>query len=149
MRVLTACLLGSLGLGAFALLAACSDSTDMGSGGAAGASGAHAAGGGGKAPTAGASNTAGTGGDAGAGDGCGFATDTCQTCLLIDHCTDQVVACSNDTDACAPALQTLPNCVCGSSSTADECQAKFVTEGGDKALSLAECYSLNCETACK
>jgi len=145
MRVLAACLLGCLGLGALGALVACSDSTDMGSGGAAGASGAHSAGGGGKSSTAGGSSTAGTGG----GLECGFATEACQTCLLVVHCTDQVVACSNDTAACKPALEKLPTCVCGESSTPEECQGEFATDGGDKALSLAECYTLNCESACK
>jgi hypothetical protein len=67
---------------------------------------------------------------------------------LLDHCTAQIVACNSD-DGCKAALATLPGCVCGSSSTPDECQAKFVMAGGDKAFVLAECYTTFCETACK
>jgi len=146
MRVLAACLVGFLSMGALSTLAACSDTSDgTGTGGAAGASAAAGSSSGGKAGSAGASSTAGTGGGSAE---CSFASDECNTCLFVDHCTTQVAACGNDA-ACGAALQTLPNCACDPAKTADECQAAFVTAGGDKAEQLANCYTLNCESACQ
>ena len=142
MRVLAACLLGVLGLSGLTTMAACSDATD--SGGAAGASGASAsgAGAGGKAPTAGSSSTAGT-----AGSGCSFATPTCNDCIS-QKCKTQVTACSGD-DGCLAALNELPGCLCGPSPDPETCQNTFVTDGGDTAFKLAECYTLNCESVCQ
>jgi len=141
MRVLAACLASVLGLGALATIAACSDATDSGS---AGAGGASSAGSGGRASSAGASSSAGTGG----GAECKFLSDACQGCLVIDSCGTQLQACTKDA-TCAPAIEPLTNCACGSTMTADQCQAAFLTAGGSKAEQLVNCYSLNCEDECQ
>ena len=151
MRVLAACLLGCLGLGALGALVACSDSTDMGSAGAAGASGAPSAGAGGNAPTAGGSSTAGTAGTVGtAGAGgsgeCGFKTAECSDCLGM-KCSTQVAACQSD-GACLPAYFELPDCICAPGADPVACQHTFATEGGETAVKLNECYTLNCESIC-
>jgi len=139
MRVIYACLVGFLGLGALTTMAACSDATD-GSGGAAGSSGASSsAGAGGKVAAAG------TGG--GSTD-CGFQTTECSACLG-EKCGDLVDACGAVT-SCRDALAVdLPKCVCDPSKDADTCVGTFVTENGDPAEKLANCYTLNCEDACQ
>ncbi|HKO46281.1 MAG TPA: hypothetical protein VJV79_01075 [Polyangiaceae bacterium] len=137
MRVLAACLLGFLGLGALTTMAACSDSTD-GSGGAGGASGAA-----GSAAKAGGSSTAGTAGAPAAE--CGFQTPACSACLG-EKCEDQVGAC---TGTCQDALIGLAGCACKPGADAEACITTFVEENGDPALKLAECYSLNCEDVCQ
>jgi len=138
MRVLAACLVGFLGLGALATMAACSDSTDMGASGAGGTS--AVAGSGGKA--AGGSTSA------GGGPGCTFLTETCQTCLN-DNCKNLVTACSGDA-TCGEALGLLTVCVCNPSNEASECKATFHTDGGAKAEQLIECYDVNsCGDVCE
>jgi hypothetical protein len=143
MRAIAACLVGFLGLGALATMAACSDATD-GSGGAAGSSGASSsAGAGGSSAAAGATSSAGSGGGSAE---CGFLTQACTACFSA-NCKDQYTECAGDTD-CAQALGALPNCVCGSSDS-EACQSKFVTDGGDSAEKLANCFTLNCEEECQ
>jgi hypothetical protein len=134
MRVLAACLVGFLGLGALATMAACSDSTDAGMGGAGGASTA-AAGSGGKAAAGGAPS-------------CTFLSDACTMCIQ-GNCAALLNTCGTD-DTCQEALGSLTVCACNPSMDAMDCQAKFATDGGDKALKLIECYSLNsCDDVCQ
>jgi hypothetical protein len=137
MRVLATCLAGFLGLAALATMAACSDSTDVG---AAGAGGAAGGGSGGKVGSAGSTTGA-------AGAECGFQTADCSTCLG-DKCGEQANACSDDS-ACATGLYALPNCVCDPSKDPETCIGKFVSDNGDVAEKLANCYSLNCAEACQ
>lgn len=144
MRVLAACLVGFLGLGALTTMAACSDSTDAGSAGAAGSGGGSAAGSAGKASSAGSTSAAGT---AGGSAECGFKSVDCSTCLG-DKCGDQANACGLD-DTCGGALSDLADCVCDPKKDAETCINSFVTDNGDVALKLSECYTLNCEDACK
>jgi hypothetical protein len=137
MRALAACLTVFLGLGAMTALATtlagCSDSTTTGgSGGASGAS-----------TTAGASSGGASAGSGGAS--CSFQSTACTTCLGT-KCMDQVVACQADTD-CKAALTALTPCVCGGTDV-NTCAGMFATDGGDPALQLAQCYTLNCEAAC-
>ena len=141
MRALAACLLGCLALGGLSTMAACSDSTDMGSAGTGGSS--AVAGSGGKAGSAGSSSTAGTGGAA----ECSFRSIACSACLG-DKCQAQAAACSKD-DTCTEKFTDLPDCACDPANDADECLGKFVTDAGDVAEKLANCYSLNCEAACQ
>ena|SRR6187551_2015181 len=139
MRVLAACLMGFVGLGALVTMAACSDSTDSGSGGAAGSpssAGSSAKGGG--------TSSAGTGGAA----QCGAATEACQKCLLVDNCSNLFEDCGNDA-ACGPAALVLPNCICNPSKDPEECKATFVADGGDPALKLVECFDTSCAEACQ
>ncbi|MET0793643.1 MAG: hypothetical protein ABW061_19140 [Polyangiaceae bacterium] len=138
MRALAACFTLFLGLGSItaltATMAGCSDTSDAGSGGASGASVTAGAGGG---------ATAGTGG--GASD-CSFQSSACTTCLGT-KCGDDVAACSADS-ACKKALGALTPCVCGGTDP-ETCQGTFVTNGGDLARDLAECYTLNdCANSC-
>jgi len=132
---------GLVGLGALATMAACSDSTDAGSGGAGGSVAAGGSHSGGKASTAGG---AGTGGGS---LECGFATEECQACLT-GKCEDQVNACS-EAGNCLTDLLALPNCVCVPSNDPSECIGEFVSKNGDPAQKLAECYTLNCEDLCQ
>jgi len=143
MRGLAACLLGVLGLGALATMGACSDATDGGTGGAAGAP--ASAGGAGKAGagTAGGSNTAGTGG---AGT-CAFFSEACSECLQ-GKCESQLSDCSAE-QSCAGPLGMLTICVCKPGNDPDTCVGDFVTEVGDVAEKLANCYTLNCEDVCQ
>src|SRR5262245_52352423 len=143
MRGFAACLLGVLSLGALATMGACSDATDGGSGRAAGMS--ASAGGAGKAGsgTAGGSNTAGSGG----GATCGFLTEACNDCLT-GKCGSQLGVCTDDT-ACSNALGGLTVCVCTPGKDPDTCVGDFVTEVGDVAEKLANCYTLNCEDVCQ
>ena len=140
MRVLAACFVGFLGLGALATMAACSDSTDSGMAGAGGAPAAAGSGSGGKS---GGTSTAGTGG----GAECGFATEDCNNCLT-DNCSDETNACAADS-SCIDDLLSLPNCVCDPSNTASACIGKFVTDNGTLGQDLATCFNSNCTTACK
>jgi hypothetical protein len=139
MRVLTACLAGFLGLAALSTMAACSDSTDMG---AAGTGGSSAAGSGGKAGSGG--HPAAEAGAAGAGE-CGFKSIDCSTCF-VEKCPDQATACTGD---CASGLYALPECVCDPSKDFDTCTGKFVSDNGDPARDVIECFTLNCADACK
>ena len=150
MRLWAGFLVALLGLGALATIGACSDSTDKT--GSAGASGSGAsAGSGGNSSSAGTTSQAGGSSVAGTGAGgsaaCSFATTTCQTCFS-SKCPAQALACTQDT-ACADALRVLPNCACNPANDPTDCQAAFATDGGDKALQLAECYTLNCDTVCQ
>jgi hypothetical protein len=138
MRVIAACLLGFLGLAGLSTMAACSDATDAGSGGAAGSSGASPGG------KAGATSSAGTGGSA----QCGFQTTECSACLG-EKCGDQVDACGAVNSCRDALLLDLPKCVCDPSQDANDCVGTFVTENGDLAEKLANCYTLNCEDACQ
>lgn len=151
MRVLAASFVGLIGLGAIITMGACSDSTDTGNaGGAGGASGGSTAGsssaGAHSAGASGSSADAGAAGAAPAGQ-CTFTSDACQACLG-SKCAAQVGGCLADT-ACKESLSTLPNCVCDPNNTSDSCQASFVTDGGDPAVQLAMCYTLNCMAACE
>jgi hypothetical protein len=137
MRALAACLTVFLGLGAMTALATtmagCSDTSDAGSGGASGAS-----------TTAGASSGGASAGAGGAA--CSFASDTCTGCLT-NKCKDLVTACSGDAD-CGKALQKLTPCVCGGTDV-DTCAGTFVTNGGDPAGRLTDCYTVNCTDSCQ
>jgi len=148
MRVLAACLVGFLGLGALTTMAACSDSTDMGS---AGTGGGSAAGSGGKASSAGSTSTAGstnTAGAAGSSAACGFATEACSSCLT-DNCDAETTACGAD-DGCRDDLVALPNCVCNPANEADTCIGSFVTANGTLGEKLANCYTANhCDEVCQ
>jgi len=136
MRALAACLTVFLGLGAMTALATtmagCSDTSDAGSGGASGAS-----------TTAGASSGGASAGAGGAA--CSFSSTACTSCLGT-KCADQLTACYADT-ACKAALDKLTPCVCGGTDV-DTCAGTFATDGGDTAFKAAQCYSLNCESAC-
>ena len=136
MRALAACLTVFLGLGAMTTLATtmagCSDTSDAGSGGASGAS-----------TTAGASSGGASAGAGGAA--CSFSSTACTTCLG-SKCADQLNACSADAD-CTKALGKLTPCVCGGTDV-NTCAGTFATDGGDPAVKAAECYTLNCESAC-
>jgi len=46
-------------------------------------------------------------------------------------------------------LVALPNCVCDPSKDQTDCIHDFVTQNGDPAQKLAECYTLNCEDVCQ
>ena len=139
MRVLAACLLGFLGLGALATMAACSDSTDAGMGGAGGT--AAVAGSGGKA--AGGSTSA------GGGPGCTFLSEECSTTCIQGNCAALLNSCGMD-GTCGEALQSLTLCACNPSKDAMDCKATFATAGGDKAVKLIECYDLNsCADVCE
>jgi hypothetical protein len=132
MRVLTACLVGFLGLGALVTMAACSDSSD---GSMAGAGGGSAAGG---------SSTAGNGG----APPCGFTKPACQACLN-DKCKEKLDACIA-IDSCATALVgDLQKCVCAPGSDPQACVATFYSENGDPGEELTDCYSTNCNEACQ
>lgn len=142
MRAFAACLTVFLGLGAMTALAStmagCSDSTDAG--GSGGASGAATAAG---ATSGGASATAGSGGAA----ACKFSSTACLGCIT-GKCTDKFAACGND-DACKAALDSLGTCACTTDDT-EACQRTFVTDGGDVALDLTECYTVNnCDQDCQ
>lgn len=141
MRGLAACLVGLVGLGALATMAACSDSSDGSAGGMGGA--AAVAGSGGKASTAGSSSVAGTGG--GGAEICGFYTQECSECLG-EKCADETAAC---TGSCGDSLLDAADCMCDPANDTTKCIGDFVTKEGDVAEKLANCYSVNCETACK
>jgi hypothetical protein len=148
MRVLAACLVGFLGLGALATMAACSDTTDMGSAGTGGASGGSAAGSGGKASSAGSTSSAGSSDAAGASNECGFATEACAACLS-DNCDDETTACGADT-GCRDDLVALPNCTCNPANNPDTCIGAFVTANGALGEKLANCYTANhCDDVCQ
>jgi len=142
MRVLAACFVGFLSLGALATMAACSDSTDAAQAGAGGGS-AAGSGSGGKAGSAGGTSTAGTG----SGVTCGFLSDECTACLT-ETCEDQTTACAMDS-SCGADLGALSICVCDPNKDPDTCIGKFVTDNGDLGTQLAQCYTLNCEDLCK
>jgi len=144
MRILAACLVGALGLGALMTMAACSDSTDdTGSAGAGGAAGGSAAGAGGKPASAGATSTAGTGG----GAECKFESDACRGCLGL-KCGIEALDC-NDDPACKTPLYQLQLCVCDATNDSNECFTTFVDGGGDNAKPLIECYADNCTAECQ
>jgi len=134
MRALAAVFTVLVGLGAMTALAgtmaACSDTSDAGSGGASGAG-----------TSAGASS-----GGAGSGGACTFSSNACQSCLSA-KCADLLVTCSGDAD-CKTALGKLTPCACGGTDV-DTCAADFYTAGGDPAEKLVECYSLNCTDPCE
>jgi hypothetical protein len=67
---------------------------------------------------------------------------------LNDKCMSTVTACTSDA-ACGPAVAELATCACGKAKTPEQCQMTFAQDGGDPALALAECYTLNCQTACE
>ena len=142
MRGLAAGLLAVLCFGGLSTMAACSDTSDGGSGGAGGTP--AAAGSGGKASTAGGTSMAGTGGG---GVECGFAKPSCNECL-VDNCGDELNGCA-DAGNCVSDLMALPNCVCVPTNDAETCIHDFVEQNGDPAQKVAECYTLNCEDACK
>ncbi|HEY3257208.1 MAG TPA: hypothetical protein VGJ91_24790 [Polyangiaceae bacterium] len=133
MRVLAACLLGVLGLGALATTVACSDTTDSSSGGTGGGSSAGA---GGKASAAGSG-----------GAECKFESDGCTNCLG-EHCMTESGACVDDA-TCAPAVYALRGCVCDPTMKPADCQATFMTDGGDLAKDVITCFSTNCASACQ
>jgi hypothetical protein len=146
MRALAACFTVFLGLSAtavFASMAGCSDSTDASSGGAGGA--VASAGAGGAVASAGAGGQVATAG-AGGGVECSFTTDTCQGCILA-KCQDLAIACGGD-KPCKDALGVLPNCAC-SSTNIDDCKNTFVSDGGDPAGRLVDCYTVNCIDSCE
>ena len=135
MRVLAACLVGFLGLGALATMAACSDSTDAGTSGAGGTAAAAGSGG---------STSAGAGG----GPSCTFLSEACQTCIN-SKCKELLNTCGGDA-TCGEALGLLTVCACNPSNEATECKATFHTDGGAKAEKLIECYDLNnCGDVCE
>ena len=140
MRAFAACFVAVLGLGALTSMAACSDATDTGSGGAGGAT----AEGGAKA-TAGAPASAGTGGKAAVD--CKFESDACQTCIG-SKCMAEAGACVA-ADGCATPLFTLEECACDKTMTTDSCKAAFIKDGGDEATELSTCYAKNCTASCE
>jgi hypothetical protein len=134
---------GILGLGALATMAACSDSTDSGSAGG-GAGGSPAAAGshsGGKSSVAGSSAG---GSDSGE---CSFQSTECTACIN-DSCGDEATACS-DVDECATGLYNLVGCVCNPDKDANQCIADFVSDNGDPAKKLQECFAAKCSDACQ
>jgi len=139
MRVLAACLVGFVGLGALVTMAACSDTSDGNSAGAGGGSAA------GSSNKAGATSSAGTAGAA--ANGCGFQSEACSACLG-EKCVDKVNAC-NDVDSCADALTLMALCVCKPGADAQACIATFYQENGDPGEELTDCYTSNCMTACQ
>jgi hypothetical protein len=138
MRVLAACLVGFFGLGALVTMAACSSDASKGSAGAGGASAAA-----GGAAKAGGTSTAGSG-----GAGCGFQSPGCAACLG-EKCGEQENACVAIESCTTALLVDLPKCVCDPTQDPVTCIGTFVSENGDPATKLAECYTLNCEDACK
>ncbi|HET7543617.1 MAG TPA: hypothetical protein VFK05_27280 [Polyangiaceae bacterium] len=143
MRTLAACLVGVLGLGVLSTLGACSDSTDMGTAGAGGAA-AGAAGKAGSTSSAGATSDAGAGGSA---DQCAFQSEECTKCFIA-KCAETGAACYG-IPSCADGLDALGTCACAPGNDPNECLATFITENGDPAEKLANCYTLNCEKTCQ
>jgi hypothetical protein len=163
MRIFAACLVGVLGFGVLSTLAACSDSTDTGSAGAGGAgagaagkagsggnAGSGKAGAGGDTSTAGETSAAGDTSAAGEGGGaneCAFYSEACTNCF-IEKCAAASLACYA-VASCQTGVQTLSDCACTPGNDPTQCLATFVSENGDPAEQLANCYSLNCEAACQ
>jgi hypothetical protein len=134
MRVVAACLTGLLGFGALSTMVACSDSTDTGSAGAGGSG----------------SGLAGAGGKSGSGGGsaqCGFTTVACDQCFAA-QCGAEYSACSGD-DACRQGLSALPGCACAPAADPQACQDTFVSEGGDLAQEMSDCFTSNCGDVCQ
>ena len=150
MRALSACLTVVLGLGV-AAIAACSStaSDDTAGGGTAGATtGGTSAGGTSAGGTGGASaGTGGTGIGAGGAPACTFNSDTCTGCLT-DHCGTEETACTSDA-TCGQAVFSLDGCLCDGVMSTTECETTFITDGGAKAKTLADCFDASCKTSCE
>jgi len=154
MRGLAACLVVVLGSGALVTLAACSDTTDAGSGGAGGSPAAAGSHSGGKTSSGGSTSnagsaTAGSGSDAagsaGADSTCSFYSAECSACLG-QKCGDKAAAC---TGSCSDGLLNTADCMCDPSKDSTKCLADFVAAEGDVAEQLANCFTVNCESACQ
>jgi hypothetical protein len=146
MRVFSASFTAVLCLGAALAQVACSSdaSTGTGSAGAAGTANSATGGSTSVAGSGGSSGSVSTGGDAG---GCALESSACSDCLM-NHCLSQAEACAGDT-TCGGPLNDLDTCACDSGSTAAECQATFVKDGGSKASPLVACFAEFCMAACE
>ena len=157
MRALSACLTVVLGLGVAVIAACSSTASDSAAGGTAGtatsggsggtATGGTSSGGKGGTAAAGTSSSA-AGADNGGAPACTFNSDACQTCLM-GHCGTQETACTDDTAMCGSAIFALDGCLCGGTMSVAECETTFITDGGAKAKTLADCFDANCKTACE
>ena len=142
MRVLTACLLGFVGFGTLATIAACSDSTDSGGAGSGGAS--ASAGSGGSSGKAGAAGSVSEAGAAGSGE-CGPQSVACTECLN-DECGGETAACTDD---CAAGLYAMIDCACDPRNDPLTCVGKFVSDNGEPAQDVIDCYIGKCTAACQ
>lgn len=86
-------------------------------------------------------------GAAGAGDGeCGFKSFDCTACF-IDSCGAEADECSKAPD-CETGVRSLAECVCDPKEDVAVCQETFLTDGGDPAAALADCFTKNCSDVC-